>query len=124
MLRLSVRWWEEKDRRTRMILKSRQIGATYFFAFEALMDAIETGRNQIFLSASKAQAHQFRSYIVALPAGRRRAGRRSDADHLGLAPAEKRRPNCTSWAPTSAPRRGRSGNFTSTSSSGSTRSRS
>jgi hypothetical protein len=28
------------------------------------MDAIETGRNQIFLSASKAQAHQFRSYIV------------------------------------------------------------
>ncbi|GMM59943.1 terminase large subunit domain-containing protein [Novosphingobium pituita] len=59
-----VRWWEEKDRRTRMILKSRQIGATYFFAFEALMDAIETGRNQIFLSASKAQAHQFRSYIV------------------------------------------------------------
>jgi uncharacterized protein YjcR len=49
----------------RMILKSRQIGATYFFAFEALIDAIETGRNQIFLSASKAQAHQFRSYIVS-----------------------------------------------------------
>lgn len=60
-----VRWWEEKDQRTRMILKSRQIGATYYFAFEALMDAIETGRNQIFLSASKAQAHQFRSYIVS-----------------------------------------------------------
>jgi uncharacterized protein YjcR len=35
------------------------------FAFEALIDAIETGRNQIFLSASKAQAHQFRSYIVS-----------------------------------------------------------
>ena len=60
-----LRWWKEKDQRTRMILKSRQIGATYFFAFEALMDAIETGRNQIFLSASKAQAHQFRSYIVS-----------------------------------------------------------
>ncbi|HEX7856050.1 MAG TPA: terminase family protein [Sphingobium sp.] len=60
-----TRWWEEKDQRTRMILKSRQIGATYYFAFEALMDAIETGRNQIFLSASKAQAHQFRSYIVS-----------------------------------------------------------
>ena len=58
-------WWNEKDQRTRMILKSRQIGATYYFAFEALMDAIETGRNQIFLSASKAQAHQFRSYIVS-----------------------------------------------------------
>lgn len=58
-------WWEAKDRRTRMILKSRQIGATYYFAFEALIDAIETGRNQIFLSASKAQAHQFKSYIVS-----------------------------------------------------------
>ena len=60
-----LRWWEAKDQRTRMILKSRQIGATYYFAFEALIDAIETGRNQIFLSASKAQAHQFRSYIVS-----------------------------------------------------------
>ena len=60
-----LRWWEAKDQRTRMILKSRQIGATYYFAFEALIDAIETGRNQIFLSASKAQAHQFRSYIIS-----------------------------------------------------------
>lgn len=58
-------WWENLSRRTRMILKSRQIGATYYFAFEALMDAIESGRNQIFLSASKAQAHQFRNYIIA-----------------------------------------------------------
>lgn len=58
-------WRENMNARTRMILKSRQIGATYYFAFEALIDAIETGRNQIFLSASKAQAHQFKSYIVA-----------------------------------------------------------
>lgn len=58
-------WNANKDQRTRMILKSRQIGATYYFAFEALLDAIETGRNQIFLSASKAQAHQFRAYIVS-----------------------------------------------------------
>ncbi|EIZ77754.1 hypothetical protein WSK_3765 [Novosphingobium sp. Rr 2-17] len=58
-------WWNALSQRTRMILKSRQIGATYYFAFEALIDAIETGRNQIFLSASKAQAHQFRSYIVS-----------------------------------------------------------
>ncbi|USI74617.1 terminase large subunit domain-containing protein [Sphingomonas morindae] len=57
-------WFANLSQRTRMILKSRQIGATYYFAFEALIDAIETGRNQIFLSASKAQAHQFRSYIV------------------------------------------------------------
>ena len=58
-------WFAALSFRTRMILKSRQIGATYYFAFEALIDAIETGRNQIFLSASKAQAHQFRSYIVS-----------------------------------------------------------
>ena len=57
-------WWANLNRRTRMILKSRQIGATYYFAFEALLDAIESGRNQIFLSASKAQAHQFRNYII------------------------------------------------------------
>ncbi|CAI2480162.1 Uncharacterized conserved protein [Serratia ficaria] len=43
--------------RIRNILKSRQIGATFFFAREALLDALTTGRNQIFLSASKAQAH-------------------------------------------------------------------
>lgn len=50
--------------RIRFILKSRQIGATFYFAREALMDAIDTGRNQIFLSASKAQAFQFRAYII------------------------------------------------------------
>lgn len=52
------------DYRTRVILKSRQIGATWYFAREALIDALETGRNQIFLSASKSQAHVFRGYIV------------------------------------------------------------
>lgn len=50
--------------RIRNILKSRQIGATYFFALESFVDALKTGRNQIFLSASKKQALQFRSYIV------------------------------------------------------------
>ena len=50
--------------RIRNILKSRQIGATFFFAREALLDALETGRNQIFLSASKAQAHVFKQYIM------------------------------------------------------------
>lgn len=49
--------------RIRNLLKSRQIGATYYFAREALLDAVETGRNQIFLSASKAQAHVFKQYI-------------------------------------------------------------
>ena len=50
--------------RIRNILKSRQVGATFFFAHEALDDAVQTGRNQIFLSASKAQAHVFKQYIL------------------------------------------------------------
>jgi len=56
-------WYRAGNMRTRMILKSRQIGATWYFAREALIDAITTGRNQIFLSASKAQAHQFKTYM-------------------------------------------------------------
>lgn len=48
----------------RNILKSRQIGATWYFAFEALENAVLTGDPQIFLSASKPQAEVFRSYIV------------------------------------------------------------
>ncbi len=50
--------------RIRNILKSRQIGATWYFAREAFIDALTTGRNQIFLSASKAQAHVFKQYII------------------------------------------------------------
>ncbi len=59
------RWWANREQRTRNILKSRQIGATWYFAFEALMDALETGRNKVFLSASKNQAFIFRDYIKA-----------------------------------------------------------
>lgn len=50
--------------RIRNILKSRQIGATWYFAREALVDLITTGRDQIFLSASKAQAQVFKLYIL------------------------------------------------------------
>jgi len=58
-------WLSQKlIRRIRNILKSRQIGATYYFSGEALVDAAETGDNQIFISASKAQAHVFRNYVV------------------------------------------------------------
>lgn len=61
------RVWREKALtcRIRNILKSRQIGATFYFAREALVDALQTGRNQIFISASKAQAHVFKQYIIA-----------------------------------------------------------
>lgn len=58
-------WYRSMNQRTRMLLKSRQIGATFYFAREALIDALKTGRNQIFLSASKAQAHQFKNYMQA-----------------------------------------------------------
>lgn len=54
----------KQTERIRNILKSRQIGATWYFAREAFADAVEQGNNQIFLSASKAQAHVFRQYIV------------------------------------------------------------
>lgn len=57
-------WHQAKRHRIRNILKSRQIGATYYFAHEAFIDALQTGHNQIFLSASKKQALNFRSYIV------------------------------------------------------------
>lgn len=58
-------WFRNGNQRTRNVLKSRQIGATWYFAREALVDALQTGRNQIFLSASKAQVHVFRQYICA-----------------------------------------------------------
>jgi len=62
-------WHEHKDERTRFILKSRQIGATYYFAWEAFEDAVITGDNQIFLSASKNQAEIFKAYILRFALG-------------------------------------------------------
>ena len=60
-----IEWHEAGQKhRIRNILKSRQIGATWYFAREAIVDAFETGRNKIFLSASKAQAHIFKNYII------------------------------------------------------------
>ncbi|MDD9341764.1 MAG: terminase family protein [Providencia heimbachae] len=59
-------WYEEREQRNRFILKSRQIGATWYFAREALITALETGNNQIFLSASRAQAFQFKRFIQLL----------------------------------------------------------
>lgn len=57
-------WYDAKQYRIRNLLKSRQIGATFYFAREALTDAVAHGQNQLFLSASKAQAHVFKQYIV------------------------------------------------------------
>ena len=61
-----LEWWRAGlAHRIRHILKSRQIGATLYFAREALLQALKTGHNQIFLSASKTQAYVFRKYIIA-----------------------------------------------------------
>lgn len=60
------RWFRQRNRRNRFILKSRQIGATWYFAREALLQALESGNNQIFLSASRAQAFQFKRFIQKL----------------------------------------------------------
>jgi len=58
-------WHRARDSaRIRNVVKSRQIGATLYFALEALIDAITTGDNQIFLSASRAQANVFREYMI------------------------------------------------------------
>ncbi|MEL7706505.1 terminase family protein [Citromicrobium bathyomarinum] len=63
-------WWDQRNQRTRKILKSRQIGATWYFAREAvakIAEAVLAGeqpRNQIFLSASERQALKFRREIV------------------------------------------------------------
>ncbi len=43
-----------RKNRVRNLLKSRQIGFTRYFSAEALVDALQTGENQIFISASRA----------------------------------------------------------------------
>lgn len=59
-------WFKNQDHRSRFILKPRQIGATFYFAFEAFYDAVVNGRNKIFISASRDQAEVFKANIIAL----------------------------------------------------------
>ncbi|KZN61200.1 terminase large subunit domain-containing protein [Pseudoalteromonas luteoviolacea] len=59
-------WFENQEHRTRFLLKPRQIGATFYFSFEAFYDAIVNGRNKIFLSASRDQAEIFKANIIAI----------------------------------------------------------
>ncbi|HAY0634718.1 TPA: helix-turn-helix domain-containing protein [Serratia marcescens] len=62
-------WYDNNHHRNRAILKSRQVGATWYFAREALIRALSDDvketyqRNQVFLSASRRQAYQFRNFI-------------------------------------------------------------
>lgn len=57
-------WLKAKKHTIRNILKTRQCGATWYFAREALVDALLTGKNKIFLSASKSQAMVFKREIM------------------------------------------------------------
>lgn len=57
---------ENKHEDWRFILKARQIGMTFYFAFEAFEDAVLTGENQVFFSASRAQAEIFQMYITEI----------------------------------------------------------
>ncbi|MBU2647873.1 terminase family protein [bacterium] len=49
--------------RDRFYLKSRQIGFSWVVAWEALEDAMMSGKNKIFISASKNQVGQIRTYV-------------------------------------------------------------
>ncbi|WP_367115916.1 terminase family protein [Candidatus Symbiopectobacterium sp. PLON1] len=49
----------------RNILKSRQIGATFYFAREALIDALTTGRNQIFYAPTPELTQVARAHMQA-----------------------------------------------------------
>ena len=61
-----LHWFDNQDHRTRFLLKPRQIGATFYFSFEAFYDAVVNGNNKIFISASRDQAEIFKANIVAL----------------------------------------------------------
>lgn len=63
-LEYQLEWVAAGVHKERFILKSRQIGATNTFALESLERGLETGYNQIFVSASRSQANNFRSYIA------------------------------------------------------------
>ncbi|SQC70976.1 terminase, ATPase subunit, gpP-related protein [Pseudomonas aeruginosa] len=61
-------WYRAGNQRTRVILSRDRSVPRSTSPARALIDALETGRNQIFLSASKAQAHIFKAYIQAFAA--------------------------------------------------------
>ncbi|RQM39133.1 terminase large subunit domain-containing protein [Erwinia psidii] len=57
---------DNKTQDFRFLLKSRQVGFTYYCAWEAFEDAVISGDNQVFFSASRAQSEIFREYIVQI----------------------------------------------------------
>ncbi|ECY0414666.1 terminase family protein [Salmonella enterica] len=58
-------WNSGARSRNRVLTKMRQAGADFFFAYEALNDALHTGRNQIFLGCNPASALTVKTYMSA-----------------------------------------------------------
>lgn len=56
-------WNSRADSNSRVLTKMRQAGADFFFAYEALIDALHTGRNQIFLCCDPETAQAVKSYV-------------------------------------------------------------
>ncbi|MEX9769741.1 terminase large subunit domain-containing protein [Morganella morganii] len=49
------RWYAQRFQRDRCLHKGRQIGADYYFALEAVLDACLTGRNKIFIEPAPSE---------------------------------------------------------------------
>lgn len=49
------RWYSQRFQRNRNLHKGRQIGADYYFALEAILDACLTGRNKIFIEPAPSE---------------------------------------------------------------------
>ena len=68
LLPYQLLWLDRKNdpatQRTRFILKSRMIGATYLFAYEALDDANTSGDNQVFFSESLAENEYLAELVI------------------------------------------------------------
>ncbi|EAU8270509.1 terminase family protein [Salmonella enterica] len=58
-------WNSGARSRNRVLTKMRQAGADFFFAYEALNDALHTGRNQIFLGCTPASVLTVKTYMSA-----------------------------------------------------------
>jgi len=56
-------WNAQQQGKTRHLTKMRQCGADWFFSLEALIDAVVTGRNQIFLGCSPSSAMIAKNYM-------------------------------------------------------------
>lgn len=56
------------DAPVRNILKSRAIGATWYFVREMLLDAVTTGRNQVLIAPNEGMAQAARRYLTRFAA--------------------------------------------------------